>query len=126
MRQKVARNGVLSTAIKGSLSTLIIMLASVLIFAIIVKFAYFNSGIVKTVNQFIKVISVFLGCFLSVRENKGLIKGLLIGLISCLLISLIFALLGGGIGFGLNFIIDVVFMSLIGLISGIIVVNVKK
>ena len=126
MHQAERNEKIISNVIRGTLSSLIAMLVAVLLFAVVVKFAYIDSSIIKTVNQFIKALSVFLGCFFSVRGGKGLIKGLLIGLISSALISLIFALFGGGINLGISFFIDLLFMSVIGLISGIIVVNVKK
>lgn len=126
MHQAERNEKIISNVIRGTLSSLIAMLVAVLLFAVVVKFAYIDSSIIKTVNQFIKALSVFLGCFFSVRGSKGLIKGLLIGFTSSALISLIFALFGGGISFGISFFIDLLFMSVIGLISGIIVVNVKK
>ena len=111
---------------KGVCTTVIVVLLSVLIFAFIVKFSYLGNGVIKAVNQFIKVISVFLGCTFGIKNGLGLIKGALIGGISCLITSLVFSLCQVGLGLNVGFIIDLIFTAVIGGICGIIVVNVKK
>ncbi len=118
--------GVIGSIIKGSFASVIIMLVGVLIFAVIVKSACLNSNVIKAVNQFIKVLSVFLACFFTVKGKNGLIKGGLIGAISSVIIYLIFALMGGEISFGFAFFVDVIFLLIVGVISGIISVNVRK
>ena len=123
---EVKKNGYIKQIIKGLLSSVIIALICVLTFAFIVKFAMLNSGIVKAVNQFIKILSVFLGCVFCVREKAGLIKGGFIGLFFSILIYLIFAIIGTKISFGASFFLDIVLTSLIGGVSGIIAVNMKK
>ncbi len=120
-----AKNNFIVQIIKGVFTALIVALVGVLIFAGVLKIANLNDGVIKAVNQFIKVLAVFLGCFFSLKEDKGLIKGMLVGLASALLISLTFALICGNLSFGLGFIIDLAFMTVIGIISGIITVNVK-
>jgi len=71
------------------------------------------------------VLSVFLGCMFCVRDNKGLIKGLIIGALSSLLTVLVFSLITGS-GFNLtSIIVDILFLSVVGAICGIITVNVK-
>ena len=112
--------------IKGSATAIIITLIGILVFAFIVKVAFLNSGVIKAVNQFIKVLSVFLGCFVFVRESKGFIKGGLIGGITAVIVYLIFALMGGGISFGVSFIVDLIFQVMVGAISGVISINLKK
>ncbi len=112
--------------IKGVFTTLIVMLVAVFLFAWIVKLASLNYGVIKAVNQFIKVLAVFIGCFFSLRESKGLIKGLLVGALSAVLISLIFVLISSEASFGIGFFIDIIFISILGAISGIISVNIRK
>ena len=122
---EVKEAGFIKQIIKGLLTSVIITLIGVLIFAFIVKIAVLNGSVIKAVNQFIKILSVFLGCLVSVRRNGGLIKGALVGLLFSVIIYLIFALFGGGISFGASFFLDLFFTSIIGAISGIISVNVK-
>lgn len=115
-----------SSIVKGVSTALIITLVGVLIFAGIVKIAMLNSGVIKAVNQFIKIISVFLGCTFSLKENKGLIKGVIVGVFSTLIIYLIFALVGGAVNFGLPFLLDLVMGIIVGGVSGVIAVNLKR
>ena len=123
MREK---SGFFSGIVKGTLTAVIIMLFSVLIFGGIVKVALLSQGVIKAVNQFIKIISVFLGCSFCVRGRMGLIRGAILGVLSTIIIYLIFSLFSGEIYKSTSFILDIIFMAVIGGVSGIIAVNVKK
>ena len=118
--------GFFQSVIKGVATVIIITLISVLIFAGVVKLATLNSSVIKAVNQFIKIVSVFLGCAFTVKESKGLIKGATIGVVSTVITYLIFALIGGGVNFGLGFLLDLVLGVAVGTTSGVISVNFKK
>ena len=122
----MSEKGFFSGIIKGALCAVIITLFSVLIFAFIVKFALLNTGVVKAVNQFIKIISILLGCAFFVRGNMGLVKGVILGSLTTLLTYLLFSLFGAGISFNGSFILDLIFTAIIGGISGILAVNIKK
>ena len=124
--ENVKQSGFIGGVIKGISTVIIITLLSVLVFAGIVKLATLSSSVIKAVNQFIKIISVFLGCAFTVKESKGLIKGIIIGAISTVITYLLFALIGGGVSFGLNFLLDVVLGVVVGGTSGVISVNFKK
>lgn len=123
--QKGSADGIISV-IKGVFFTLIIVLAGVLIFAGVIKITSLSASVIKPVNQFIKVIAVFLGCFLSVRGRLGFLKGALIGVLGTVLIYLVFSLMGGDLSFGLSFVVDLIFGLTVGVVSGIIAVNVGK
>ena len=116
----------LFSVLKAVATAVIITLFAVLIFGLIAKFVTINFKIIRVINQFLKVISVFLGCFLVVRERKGLLKGLIIGFIFAIVTYLLFALIGKGLSFKLSFLIDLAFLIIIGGISGVVAVNVKK
>lgn len=112
--------------IKGIGIAIIATLIGVLLFAIVVKYAVLKASVVKSVNQFIKVLAVFLGCFFSLKGSFGFLRGLFIGVLSTVIVYLIFSWIGGEIQFGFTFIVDLIFTGVIGIISGIISVNVKK
>lgn len=112
--------------IKGTFLMLITVLAGILIFAGIIKLASLSEGVVKPVNQFIKILSVFLGCFFSVRGKLGFLKGGSIGTLGMAVTYLFFSLLGGELSFGGAFLLDLLFGLIAGVISGIVSVNVKK
>lgn len=113
------------SVVKAIFLTVIISLIGVLIFAFVVKFADVSDIAIKIVNQFIKVVAVFCGCYFSLSGNKGLIKGVVAGLISCALLYLIFSLLSGTELLNLKTLIDLLFVSAVGGISGVIAVNLR-
>ena len=118
--------GFLRPIIKSLLTAVIATLIGVIAFAIIINFTYLSSGTIKIVNQFIKTISIFLGCFISISGEKGLIKGIIIGIIYSVLTNLIFFVLGANISIGIGVVVDIIFCAVIGGILGIICVNVKN
>jgi putative membrane protein (TIGR04086 family) len=112
--------------IKGVCVTLIVTLIGVLVFSFIIKLAVLNGKTIKMVNQFIKIISLFLGCLFSVRGKLGLLRGAIIGVLSMAVIYLVFALLGASNAFNIGFVLDLVFGLIVGAISGLIAVNVHQ
>lgn len=110
---------------KGVGLALIVTLVGILIFALILKMTGLTGLVVKAVNQFIKILSIFLGCMFFVGNNKGLAKGILIGLIYTLICYCIFFLLGTTLT-PTNMLVDMICGGVIGAISGIVSVNLKK
>lgn len=116
----------LKAIIKGANLSLIISLVSILIFAFIVRSALLSNGVIKCVNQFIKIISIFLGCVFFIKGKGGLVKGALLGLLFFILTTLIFALFSAGFTISLSLVIDLFFCVIVGAISGIISVNISR
>ena len=110
---------------RGVSLAIIVCLAAVLIFALVIQFTGLPESIIMPVNQFIKVLAIFIGCFFSLRGSKGWLKGGLVGLIAGGLTFLLFALLGG-FPSGLRILWDLLFCVGVGILSGIISVNLKK
>ncbi len=118
---------ILSNIFKGSLISVSITLVSILVFALIIKFANVPDNIIAPVNQIIKIVSIFFGCFLSLKhfQQKGLITGAMIGLIYTLLAFLIFSMLGNTFNLNLSLLVDAVFALIVGGLCGIFSVNKK-
>ena len=118
---------VLSNIFKGSLISVSITLVSILVFALIIKFANVPDNVIAPVNQAIKIVSIFFGCFLSLKhyQQKGLATGAMIGLIYTLLAFLIFSLLGNTFNLNLSLFVDALFSIIVGAICGIFSVNKK-
>ena len=114
-----------SSIIKGAIFALFISLIGILIFAGIVVACKLNTSVIKAVNQFIKILALFLGVLYSVRGEKGFLKGGIIGVIFSLLIHLVFLIIGGEILIGKMF-LDMGFCLVIGILAGALVVNVKR
>ena len=123
---RTSGSGFISSTVKAILISVVFVLLGVLLFALTLKIFDFSSSVIKPVNQALKILSVFCGVMLCIRGEKGLIKGAIVGLFSIIITYLLFALMGGEGLFGAGFIIDIVFGAVIGAISGIIAINVKK
>ena len=119
-------NGGLTNVVKGIGIAITVSLVCVLIFSAIVKFCMLSSTVIRAVNQFFKIISVFLGCFFAVKPNKGLVKGIAVGLIYTLLIHLIFCLLSSHAYFTATLFWDLVVATVCGGVFGAIAVNKSK
>ena len=110
--------------LKATLLSVIVSLVMVLAFALVVKLTAFSSVAVKVVNQFIKVASLFLGCFFFLSEDKGLIKGGVTGLLYSFIVNVVFGMISGkGITIG---VLEILYMVIVGAILGIICVNLKN
>ncbi len=114
--------------IKGGLFALIISIFAILLFAIILKFVNMSDLTVKIINQIIKVLSIFLGCFIALRKNGklGLYKGIIIGLIYTVISFLVFSMLDGNFSFSSSIVYDLLFSGVIGGICGLLAVNSKS
>ena len=99
----------------------------VLVYALIVKLLCLNSTAVLVGNTVIKIISIFIGVFLGIKEREnGAIKGALIGGNYIFFSYLLFSLLSGEKLFSGLGAFSMVFGVIVGLISGIIAVNLHK
>lgn len=117
--------GFVSSVARGVLVSVITALIGVLAFAFVAKLLMLDDGVIKVVNQFLKVLAIFLGCMFSPYRRLGLIKGGVIGVVGSLVIYLLFSLLVGQPVKIISIIIDLIFSLVVGAISGIISVNVR-
>ena len=88
--------------VKATLVTLIFSLLGVLILALLIRTNLMSDGAVKLINQFVKVLAIFVGCYASLRGEKGLIKGIVAGIFGVLITVLVFALISGSITLGFS------------------------
>lgn len=113
--------------IKGVIFSLIISVLTVIVFAIIVKFANLSSKTVEIVNIALKIISILTGTLLAVGSGRqGLFKGGIIGLLFVLVSYLVFSLINGSFSVNPLTVFDVIFCLVAGLLSGVFAVNVRK
>ena len=119
-------NGFFSSIIKGSLISVILTLFLILVFGFIIKTASVTDNLITPVNQFIKIAAVFSGCFFSLKGKAGFLKGGVLGLLFSVILYALFFMISGKISVDAKTVVDIIFTVLIGMISGIITVNVKK
>lgn len=112
---------------KGVIFSLIISVLTVIVFAIIVKFANLSSKTIEIVNIALKIISILVGTLLAVGSGRqGLFKGGIIGLLFVLVSYLVFSLINGSFSVNPLTAFDVIFCLVAGLLSGVFAVNVRK
>ena len=112
---------------KGVIFSLIISVLTVIVFAIIVKFANLSSKTVEIVNNALKIISILTGTLLAVGSGRqGLFKGGIIGLLFVLVSYLVFSLINGSFSVNPLTAFDVIFCLVAGLLSGVFAVNLRK
>jgi len=122
------KRGFIMQIIMGSVIAVLISLALSLLFSLIVVAANLSDGWLAPLKQVARVISVFLGCMLGFRgKTDGWKKGLALGLIYSLLAVTIFSLIDTeSFAFSLSMVWDVLLGIAMGVICGIITVNIKR
>ena len=100
----------------------------VLIFALIVKSTDINETGIAYANQGIKIVSVLIGTLVGFRRGgeAGWLKGLIAGLLYIFFSFLVFSLISGELSWNNLSWIDFVTSAAVGVICGVIAVNVKK
>ena len=107
--------------VKGIAVSVFCTMAAILLFAVVLKIATVSHTAVKAVNQFIRCVALFLGCFFSFCGKNGLSKGVITGGLWAIIMFVIFTLFGNSYGL----LSDVIFGVIVGGISGIATVNFK-
>ena len=116
------------TLAKSVFWALSVSLLCILIFAFVVKFTALPESAIMPINQVIKFLSIFIGCWVASKKIKsnGWLWGLVIGAVYTLLAFIVFSILDGEFRFTLSLLNDFVFGAIAGLISGIIAFNLRK
>lgn len=107
---------------KGVLTAVVITLLFVLGFALVVQLAGLNNNVITPIMQVVKVICIFVAVAIAIKpaKSKGWLYGALVGLLYMTLTFLIFSLIDGKFSIGLNALSDLLFQTLVGLVSGVI------
>jgi len=109
--------------IRGGLLSFVFATILVLVFSLIVKLTNMSATAVPIVNQVIKILSVFLGVFFSLKnKEKCWLKGILSALLFAVLSFVVFSLLANSFnwaGFGIDLAIDAVVGAIAGIICGL-------
>ena len=117
-----------SQILKGLLMATSISLVAILLFALIIKFVGITDKLIMPINQVIKVVSIFMGVFVALKQNacKGWVKGMLIGMLYTVVAYILFSALSGAFAMNISLLNDILFGAIIGSICGVITVNLRK
>lgn len=107
---------------KGVLCAVIGTLLFILLFALIVQLTGMGSNVISPVMQVVKVICIFVAVAIAIKpaKSKGWLYGALVGLLYMVFTFLIFSLLDGKFAIGLSALSDLLFQTLVGLISAVV------
>lgn len=121
------RRGEMLEIVKGITIAMVISLVLVLLFALLIKFANIPTAAIVPVNQGIKAISLLVGAIFSFKTKAGgWRKGLILGIIYVALAYVVFSLLDGTFKFDISLLYDAIMGALMGVVSGVIAVNLGK
>lgn len=107
---------------KGVMWAVIATLLFVLGFALVMQWTHLSNAVVKPVMQVIKVLCIFMAVALGLKhaKGKGWLLGGAIGIIYMILTFLIFSMLDGNFTVGLGALSDLLFQTLTGVVSGMV------
>ncbi len=107
---------------KGVLCAVVVTLLFVLGFALIVQLVGIDNRVISPVMQIVKVICIFVAVLIALKpaRSKGWLYGALVGLLYMVLTFLIFSMIDGKFNLGINALSDLLFQTLAGLVSGVI------
>lgn len=113
--------------VKGSITAIILTLILLLVFAMILTYTDIKENTINPVIIVITGISILVGSSVSTLKIKknGLINGFLVGLIYIITIYLISSITRTGFKLNLYSIIMILVSTIMGMIGGIIGVNLK-
>lgn len=113
--------------IKGSITSIILTIILLLVFATVLTYTPLKESTINPVIIVITGISILIGSSIStLKINKnGLINGSLVGIIYILTIYLISSIIGAGFKVNLYSVIMIIVSIIMGMIGGIIGVNMK-
>ena len=115
----------ISEGVKAVLIAIVCALVLTSGFALIMQVTALPDKMILPVNLTIKAVSVFTGCALSLRGEKGWLRGMLVGLAFTCLSGLLFGLVGGDFAFSWLLIVEVLFGLIAGALSGMFSVNLR-
>ena len=126
MRNETSYGNGFFTVIKATLLALAVSLMVALAFAVILRVSGMGERWIYTINQLAKGISILVGVAVFVRGEKGWLKGGGVGLLFTGLSYLAFSAIGGDFSLSWLILLELLIAFLVGAISGIFTVNVKK
>ena len=113
------------TVIRATLLALAVSLLLVMGFAVALR-AGVGGGWIYPINQVLKSVSILVGVFVAVRGEKCWLKGGGTGLLFTALSYLAFSAIGGDFSLSWLILLELAIAFLVGAISGILTVNLKK
>ena len=77
----MVKNNFILGVLKALVISLLFAIIAILLFSVIMRIFSLSNGVIKPVNYVIKIVEIFLGTYLTVKESRGAVKGLVTGVI---------------------------------------------
>ena len=108
--------------LKSTILGVIVSIVLVLLLAFLLKFVELSDNVITIIDEFIKIISIFVATINLVKKSpyKILYKSALLGVVYTLFTFIVFSALRGSYNFGAGLIVDIVLGAVIGVIIAII------
>ena len=115
----------LKRAIKGSLISMVFIVAVILLFALIIKETGISDGVIAPINQVIKIVGIIGASYFAIKNlsEKQWLCGGISGMIFMLISYLVFSLIEGMFGNIALLFSDMLMGLLIGMVFAIIAAN---
>lgn len=124
---KVFQKDNLKDILKGVIFALVVSIVCVLLYAIVVKFLMMSDTTILIGNTVIKLVSILVGTFFAFNHaENGVVKGVTVGILYAVFSHFIFSAISGSKLFAGLDLLGCAFCAIVGVISGIIAVNVRK
>ena len=124
--KKLKLEGDFFAYIKGLIVALIITFASIIVFALIIKWANLSDKVITPVNLVIKGVSIMVGTIIFAKSGTGgLKKGLIFAASYITVAFVVFSALSHTFSLGVSLLLDYLFGLVVGGIVGVIKVNRK-
>ena len=118
-------NGLFSI-VKAVLASIAISFFASVIFAVVIETGCVGESWIYAVTHTIKAVALAIGVLLFIRGEKGWLKGGGAGLLFTALSYLAFSSLGGDFSLTWLIFVELLIAILVGALSGIVAVNLKK
>jgi putative membrane protein (TIGR04086 family) len=117
------KNVLLKAILRGVLYAVITSLVLVLLLALVIRLTGMADAVIKPVVQVIKVLSVFVGVAVALRDvaKRGYIWGAVVGLVYTVLTFFIFSILDNSFSITTGLPVDMLFALAVGAASSMLV-----
>lgn len=123
IRKMKRKQGGVNWLLKGTGVAVAVTVILVIVFAVIIGLTDMEDGLIRIINQGIKVLSIFLGvkCAVPAGSDNAIRRGVVIGLVYMGVGLLLYALLSGQQMTVLSYVLDVMMGVAAGGLSGMLV-----
>lgn len=112
--------------VKGVAFAMAVSLLAAIVLAVLLRGGFLSNVIIYPINQAVKSVALALGTLLFIRGEKGLLKGVAVALLFTGVSYLAFSAIGNDFSLSWLILAELALAAIVGGISGILAVNLKR